>query len=181
MSNRDATTETVGPEREDGDSRHAFLPVAGTPPSATSTPSCRHCRHNNGSCVQLCDEVRGILPNDRTGAGRREYTNELDLESHEKPVPVPLTRDFSRLLEEPHLFTPRQLAALRLTHLGATRAEICRTLGVTSGRVSQLVGAAIRRYEAFQARMRAAVAKELNGSIRPSEEENGARGGGRGL
>lgn len=129
-------------------------------PSPTA-PSCANCRNNDGTCGTLCNDIERLVSNDRTGKARKEYTNEFDLESRVKPVAMPSSRDFSRLLVVPHIYTAQQLAAVRLMHQGESRPAICRKLGVSNSRVSQLVKGALNRFEHHEARLRALTALEL--------------------
>jgi len=138
-----------------------YTPMEGLPASAQTAPSCRTCRNQNKGCRLPCEDIKKLLANDHTARGRREFTNERDLDSHTKLVAVPSSRDFSRLLEVPHIFTPRQLAALRLLHEGKSRPQVCQILHVSNARISQLVKGAMTRYERYQARLRALTALEL--------------------
>ena len=138
-----------------------FSPVDGAPASADSMPSCNYCRYNDGTCRGLCSDIIRLVPDERYGKNRKEYTNEQDLEGHTAKPAIPPSRDYSRLLEVPHLYTKRQLAALRLVHSGRTRHEVCEELGVSSSSVSQLLKGALRRYEAHDVRLRARVALEV--------------------
>ena len=138
-----------------------YTPLERLPASAQAAPCCNTCRHKKEGCQLLCEDVKKVLSNNHTGRGRREFTNELDLDSHTKLVAVPSSRDFSRLLEVPHIFTPRQLAALRLLHEGKSRPQVCQILHVSNARISQLVKGAMTRYERYQARLRALTALEL--------------------
>jgi transcriptional regulator len=74
---------------------------------------------------------------------------------------LPLGPDYSRLLEVPHIYTMKQLAALRLAQGGESRSEICKKLKVSSSRVSQLLKAALDRHAHHEAHMRALVTLEL--------------------
>jgi len=138
-----------------------YAPKDGVPPSGQAAPSCQNCCHNGGACKAICEDIKPLLPNDYTGKAKKEYTNELDLESHAKLVATPSSRDFSRLLDVPHIYTAQQLAAVRLTHQGESRPAICRKLGVSNSRVSQLVKGALNRFEHHEARLRALTAVEL--------------------
>lgn len=129
--------------------------------SSSLEASCRHCRYNDGRCQRLCADIRRMLPNEQTGKGRNEYTNELDLDGRTSRPARFAAPDFSKLLGAPHIYTGKQLAVLKLVHSGKSRSEICSELGVSSSRVSQLLRAAMERYDRREARMRALVLKEL--------------------
>lgn len=145
---------------EEGRELH-YTPKEDASTSSSLEASCRYCRYNDGRCQRLCADIRRLLPHEQSGKGRREYTNEFDLDQHAGKRPSPPGPDYSRLLEVPHVYTPKQLAALRLVHAGKSRSEICSELGVSSSRVSQLVKEAMRRYDESEARMRALVLREL--------------------
>ncbi len=138
-----------------------YTPVEGPPAPAQAAPCCDTCRNKKEGCRSLCEDIRKVLPNDHTGRGRREFTNELALDSHKKPVAMPSSPDFNRLLEVPHIFTLRQLQAIRLLHEGKSRTQVRQAMDVTNTRVSQLVRGALRRYDVHEARLRALMTLEL--------------------
>jgi DNA-binding NarL/FixJ family response regulator len=145
-----------------------YTPVEVLHASAQAAPCCDTCRNKKEGCRSLCEDIKKVLPNDHTGRGRREFTNELALDSHKKPVAMPSSPDFNRLLEVPHIFTLRQLQAIRLLHGGKSRAQTCQVMHVSNTRVSQLVRGALKRYDVHEARLRALMTlemKRLGGSL----------------
>ena len=146
-----------------GDDRQIlrYTPVKGLPASAQTSPVCGNCRNKKKGCRLLCEDIKKVLANDHTARGRREFTNELDLDSHTKLVTVPRSPDFNRLLEVPHIFTPRQLQAIRLLHEGKSRTQVRQLMDVSNTRVSQLVKGALKRYDAHEALLRALTTLEL--------------------
>jgi DNA-binding CsgD family transcriptional regulator len=148
-----------------------YVLLEGTSPASKGTASCKHCRQRR-SCRTTCRDIQRLLPNDRTGSGE-EFTNEVDLDGR---VAVPASGeglDYSKVLEVPHIYTARQLAALRLLHQGRARSEVCRKLGVNGSRVSQLVSCALERHRDYEAEMRARIILKLRqfNCSAPREEE----------
>jgi len=138
-----------------------YTPREGAPAPVLAAPSCQNCCHNGGACKTICEDIKPLLPNDYTGKAKKVYTNELDLESHVKPVAVPGSPDFSRLLAVPHIYTLNQLVVVRLLHAGENRSTIRQELGVSNSRISQLLKGALNRFEHHEARLRALTALEL--------------------
>ena len=101
------------------------------------------------------------LPGDRTGRSNREHNNDFDIESRVKRCPVAPKRDFSKLLEVPHIFTAKQLFVLHWMNEGLSRNAVSRLLGVSPPRVSQLLTASLARYDRREARLRAEMLREL--------------------
>ena len=147
-------------------------PVRHDKSSAGPKINCNDClSKHDGSCKSACKKVQLLLPLDRSGAGRAEYTNQYDIDVGRKTMDIPLTPDYSDLLKVTHLYTAKELAVLKLVQQGKGRPEICRVLAVSNPRISQLIRRAKHRYEDYVARTRVLVGEELRKRNIPQAEE----------
>ena len=140
----------------------SYRPIEGAPDLARSRPNCDHCYYKReGSCRALCRDIRDLMRNERSGVGRKEHTNELNLEGRKKVATLSPRPIYSKFLEVDWVFSPRQLQVLTLLNAGKTRFEVCQALGISPPALSAIVKRAEDKYLQFDAKMRAMVMWEL--------------------